>query len=333
MDPWASTTSNNANKAHSRAPSKAPSAKARSTFSVSPSTPPPNDPEPSSTLAKAHSRAPSLAPSRAPSRAASVAPPSKARSTLSVSHTPPNEPEPTREPEPEDGAGAGAGSGQPPLGQESQEGQQHVQVDTNANVDADLEATKNESEEKAKAKAKAGEEPEDEPGEPDTDTELLPKDASPSEKLSVSLDLLREIEGLRAIMGQGGDDDKQISKKIRKLERRVERVSCKNPSWSTSPSKAYRYEMITNQNQGISDIKQRLWEILTFTPSTPNHPGAAAPASDYLDITFPKAWKGPKAKSVRGAVIEALEEHGLETEEDPNNGRVLRVPIPFRGED
>lgn len=127
----------------------------------------------------------------------------KALSTVSVS---PKERSASPRPAPKLDDGAAGDSSSPP---------------ENETNDNEVEKTK----EKAKTEADAKEEEAEEEKEVDSDTELLPSNASSSAKLELSLDLLKQINGLRKVQKEGDGYDKQIAKQIRKLERRVERIS------------------------------------------------------------------------------------------------------------
>ncbi|KAJ3906633.1 hypothetical protein F5879DRAFT_633954 [Lentinula edodes] len=161
----------------------------------------------------------------------------------------------------------------------------------------DNEAEK--AKEKAKTEADAKEEEAEEEKEVDSDTELLPSNASSSAKLELSLDLLKQINGLRKVQKEGDGYDKQIAKQIRKLERRVERIS--NTDW-TSSKESNTLEVSPNLKIAIEEIEDRLWKLLT-------NKDARNIGYTRLEVTMPKAAKGNKSKTqqFKSAMNEALD--------------------------
>ncbi|KAJ3792825.1 hypothetical protein GGU11DRAFT_760440, partial [Lentinula aff. detonsa] len=187
----------------------------------------------------------------------------------------------------------------------------------NQNDTADSNEAVEDKEKTEEAKANLEEE---EVEEPETDSEILRKDAPASERLNVSLDLLRQIDGLRKILKKGdGGDDKQIAKQIRKYEKRVERVSCTVlPKDLKEPNKI-EIAQNTSPKVAAEQIEGRMWMLLTNKEARDRE-------YDNLEVTMPK---GAKAKPIKSAVITTLDGHGLQYREDRNNARLFMIAIPF----
>ncbi|KAJ3881136.1 hypothetical protein F5051DRAFT_128657 [Lentinula edodes] len=172
------------------------------------------------------------------------------------------------------------------------------------------------SEEKAKTEADAEKEEE-----VDSGTELLPSDASFSAKLELSLDFLKQIDGLRKVQKKGDGYDEQIAKQIQRLERKVNRISATD--WTPKDVKEpNKIDVPANSNPKVvtNQIEERLWKLLT-------NKAARDIGYDYLEVTVPK---GTKGKPIKNAVNEVMKLHGLECIEDSNNGRLLNITIPFK---
>ncbi|KAF5392231.1 hypothetical protein D9757_001459 [Collybiopsis confluens] len=302
-----------ASKSHSRAASIAPSkAPSQAPEPVEPAsttkTPAPSEPPaPSPVASKSHSRAASIAPSKAPSQA-----PEPLERTSTTKTPAPSEP-----PAPSPVASKA----------HSRAASQSPQQDESAPGPLGQRSTPAPSEAPSRAPSQApspSEVPESEP-EVESDSEVVRPGAPISEKLEVTLELYKQIDGLRKMLKHekekaNGDLDatKQMQMQVRRLERRLNRIACTEIDPKDS-NNAFELPPNIPPKTAIERAQTRLWMLMTNKDT-----------KGVYDILEVLTAKGAKGKPHKSAIVFAFADLGIEHEEDASNGRLVRLPIPYK---